>query len=229
MTIQSLKKQLDDIKLFMEYAVPKANLKQALALVQKHEGDTVALNIFQAFYSALPEGSDDDIKVLRLLARKEGTFLICATAGLGDYLYLATSEQAELLGTLAEGIREEDILAFFGFKDQDAFSKAHRDLSRFPVYVPAHLHGNLCPVCHAAEGEYHNLGCPVEVCPWCGGQLTECDCRFTQLGVTALDTEPQLDAFLAILNKKGRIPFDAATQRPAYPSAPPQEEGVEDK
>ncbi len=228
MTIKTLNDRLESIKLLMEYAVPEKHKKEALSFVKKHEGDTVALNIFYTFYSYLPEAADDYIKILRLLARKEGAFLICATTELGDYLYLATSERAELLGRLDEGIADQEILEFFGFESREAFKKAHSDLSRFPVYVPTHLHQELCPVCHAAEGEYHTLGCPIEVCPWCGGQLTGCDCRFTQLGVSELDEERQLDALLARLNKKGRIPFDAASQKPSYPSAPPQEPGVKD-
>ncbi|MEN8257792.1 MAG: hypothetical protein ABFS09_08020, partial [Thermodesulfobacteriota bacterium] len=69
------------------------------------------------------------------------------------------------------------------------------------------------------EGELHEFGCPVEVCPWCDGQLTSCDCRFKQLGVSEISAERQLDQFQQLAKKKGRIPFDAASQRPAYPTA----------
>lgn len=33
-----------------------------------------------------------------------------------------------------------------------------------------------CHDCKAPHGEYHHLGCDVERCPRCGGQLISCDC-----------------------------------------------------
>ena len=35
-----------------------------------------------------------------------------------------------------------------------------------------------CGDCHALEGEYHELGCDLERCPFCGGQLISCDCCY---------------------------------------------------
>src|ERR1043165_1342938 len=35
-------------------------------------------------------------------------------------------------------------------------------------------HTLACPDCHAAPGEYHELGCEVERCPYCGHQLLMC-------------------------------------------------------
>ena len=216
----TLNQRLADIKLLMQYAVPPADLAKATALVEKHDTDSVALNIFHAFYSYLPEGLEDAITVLRLLDRRQGTFLICASTAQTDYLYLATAEQAEFLGPLAEGIWEEEVLAFFNLADREAFLKKYADLATFPVYVPAHLHHDLCPFCHVADGEVHILGCPVEICPWCGGQLTSCACRFTRLGKADLTSEGQLEELLTLLNKKGRVPFSAEEHRPAYPLTP---------
>ena len=216
----TLNQRLADIKLLMQYAVPPEALAKATALVEKHDTDSVALNIFHAFYSYLPEGLEDAITVLRLLDRRQGTFLICASTGQNDYLYLATSEQAEFLGPLSEGIWEEEVLAFFNHENREAFLKKYADLAAFPVYVPAHLHPDLCPVCHVADGEIHTLGCPVEICPWCGGQLTTCPCRFSQLGIHEMDKETQIDDLTELLNAKGRIPFNAEEQAPSYPTSP---------
>ena len=218
--MSTLNQQLVDIKLLMRYAVPPADLAKATSLVEKYSTDSVGLNIFHAFYSYLPEGIEDAISVLRLLDRRQGTFLVCASTGLADYLYLATGEQAEFLGPLSEGIWEDEVLAFFNHEGREAFLEKHADLTTFPVYVPAHLHNDLCPVCHVADGEIHTLGCPVEVCPWCQGQLTSCGCRFTLLGRSNLKSEGQLEELLALLNKKGRIPFSAEEHRPAYPITP---------
>ena len=218
--MSNLTQRLADIKLLMRYAVPPDDPANATALVEKHDTDSVGLNIFHAFYSYLPEGVEDAIRVLRLLDRRQGTFLICATTAQTDYLYLATGEQAELLGPLSEGIWEDEVLAFFGHENRDSFLKKYADPTPFPVYVPAHLHHDLCPFCHVADGELHILGCPVDICPWCGGQLTSCACRFTLLNRTDLKSETQLEELLAQLNKKGRIPFSAEEHRPAYPVTP---------
>jgi len=33
-----------------------------------------------------------------------------------------------------------------------------------------------CPDCGAEQGEFHQTGCDIEQCPYCGGQLISCDC-----------------------------------------------------
>jgi hypothetical protein len=217
--MKSLKERSREIALLMQYAVPEAERPAANNLLEKYGDDAVALSVFHHFYSFLPEGIDDAVTILRRLGRRESKFLLCATTTLGDYLYVADSEAAVLLGPLAEGAPAE-VLDFFGFAGPEHFRKTLEHLEGVPVHVPPHLDRSLCPVCHAAEGEFHTLGCPVEICPWCGGQLTSCPCRFSQLGIHEMDRETQIDELLDLLNAKGRIPFNADEQSPAYPSSP---------
>lgn len=34
-----------------------------------------------------------------------------------------------------------------------------------------------CPVCGCEKGQYHHLGCSIELCPRCRKPLTECQCK----------------------------------------------------
>jgi Zn-finger nucleic acid-binding protein len=77
------------------------------------------------------------------------------------------------------------------------------------------MNSELCPSCGVKTGEMHTFGCPVEVCPWCGGQLNHCNCRFEQLDVEEVKDEALLTEFSRKLEKKGRIAY-AKEQRPTF-------------
>jgi hypothetical protein len=82
---------------------------------------------------------------------------------------------------------------------------------------------NVCHDCKALEGELHMLGCDMERCPFCGGQLISCNCRYTKFGMkhdweapySGLPPEiyknglpPDLEEqWVEILEEKGRVPF----------------------
>jgi len=215
MWTKSLAERKEEIRLLMQYAVPEANRRQAFELLERYAADSLALHLLHNFYSHLPEGSDDAILTLRQMNRQQGTFLICASTTITDYLYVVTLEGAALLGTLAEGIQDPRVREFFAFEDEKGWTAAREKLDRLPPYEAAALDRRNCPVCLAAEGEYHTLGCPVEVCPWCGGQLTGCNCRFTQLGVEELEVAADVERFFDRLEEQGRIPYEPG-QRPAY-------------
>lgn len=218
MTDLSLQKLRQELDILIPYAVPAADRQSAFALLSKYQEDLIALHLFHEFFSFLPEAEDDAIRIIRLLDHREGTFLLCATTILDHYLYMVTPEGAEFLGTQREGIWDEEVLKFLGLDHESALKK-YFDLAKFPVYVPVHLDRSRCAVCATADGGLHRLGCPVEVCPWCGGQLTKCDCRFQYLKQDKVENEGQLAGFIAALATKGRVPFDATNHQPSYPTA----------
>ena len=224
--MQTLDEKRKEIELLMKYAVPEAHLREAAAFVETYAADNIVLNLLHNFYSYLPDAIDDGIRKIRLLARRQGTFLFCATTFCDDYLYIVTSADAFFLGKLADGIADDEVLEFFGFADQQTFAKRTSDLAGFEIHTPADRDSTLCPVCSVAVGEYHTLGCPVEICPWCGGQLIHCNCRFDQLDLEELDSEADIERFLEILEAAGRIAFDSA-QRPAYPALDGDEDAPE--
>jgi len=224
--VQTLGDRKKEIELLMRYAVPEAHRQEAAAVVETYGGDSIVLNLLHDFYSRLPGAVDDGIKTLRLLARSQGTFLFCATTFLNDYLYIASPADVFFLGKLADGIGDDEVLRFFGFTDQKTFADRTRDLDGFEIHTPADRDKTLCPVCAAADGEYHTLGCPVELCPWCGGQLTRCNCRFEQLDLEQLDDETDVERLREKLEAAGRIPF-ATEQRPAYPTMDDNEDEAE--
>ena len=199
------------ILLLMDFAVNAEDQVRARELLENYAGDTIALHLFHEFYSFLPDAENDAIRIVRRLDKKGGNFLLAATTNRDTYLYLVNSEGAEFLGDHTDGIWDEEVLAYFGYSRDESLAK-FRDLDSFPVYVPVSLDKSLCLVCAVDHGELHRLGCPVEVCPWCGGQLTNCNCRFSVVGVDRFATDAQLENFIAALEAKGRIPFDATDQ-----------------
>lgn len=219
MTTQTLAQRKEATLLLMEYAVPPEQMHEARQLLDRYQDDSIASNLLHAFYSYLPEGLDDGVRELRLLARRQGTFLLAAVTFHSAYFYLATADKAEFLGDRKEGIWDKEIRDFFQLGSREAFLKKTASLTEFPEHTPASQDENLCPACAAADGEEHVLGCPVEVCPWCDGQLTSCHCRFEQLDRDHLLSERELAALEEILREKGRIPYDSNRHRPAYPSA----------
>ena len=214
----TLTDQKNAILLLMDYAVNEEDQAQAREPLEKYATDTIALHLFHEFYSYLPESENDAIRILRRLDKKGGNFLIAATTSRDTYLYLANSEGAEFLGDQRDGIWDEEVLAYFGYSRDEALAK-FVDLSGFPVYVPVALDKSLCLVCAVDHGELHRLGCPLEVCPWCEGQLTKCNCRFSQAGIGQLASESQLEKFIEALEAKGRIPFDATDQSVGFKGA----------
>ncbi|MDD3619153.1 MAG: hypothetical protein RBR09_00925 [Desulfobulbaceae bacterium] len=208
------------IRDLMEYAVPEGWMEEAEDLLDIYRNDAIALELLHEFYSYLPEAGSDWVREIRLIGRRQGMFLLAAVTPVNSYVYLVSSEGIEFQGILAEGLWDRDILDFFGYGSRDTFREQSRSAERFGIYEPLDSDRDICPGCHAATGELHELGCPVELCPWCGGQLVYCSCRYDQLGAESLSSEEDIIRFEEILDRRGRIPY-SPEQRPAYPDEGP--------
>jgi len=208
------KKQRRAILRAMEYAVPEENMEEAKDLLDRYREDKIALDLLLEFYSYLPEAGEDYVCDIRLVARSGGVFLLAAMTGASAYLYLISSEGIEFHGSLADAYLERELLDFFDYDDLQSLQKICSTPDMFPQYEPLQVDGDVCPACHAVTGEVHELGCPVEICPWCGGQLISCSCRFDQLGVEVM-TDADIARFEALLNERGRIAY-SPDQRPSF-------------
>jgi len=210
-----LKRQRQRIRKLMQYAVPDEQLEAARDLLVVFRNDRLVLTVLEEFYSYLPDAEEDWIKELRLVGRQQGVFLLGAVTARDTFLYLVSSEGVEFHGSLIEGYLDKELLDFFGFSSSADFKEAGSNPENFPLYQPLEGDIDVCPACHAATGEVHELGCPVEICPWCGGQLIVCNCRFEQLEKDELTDEQDLDRFEELLELKGRIVY-SPEQRPSF-------------
>lgn len=199
----------------MEYAVPEGKIPDATDLLEIYRDDRIALNLLHEFYSFLPEAVNDWIREIRLVKRQQGIFLLAVMTGENEYLYIVSSEGVEFQGHLTDGVMDNELLDFFGYESHDNFLKTCKAAKDFEVYEPLQSDENTCPACHAATGELHEFGCPIELCPWCGGQLVHCSCRFEKLEVDSLKSEVDLIRFEDILSEQGRIPY-SSEQRPSF-------------
>lgn len=210
---------IKEIELFVQYGVQESEQQDALNFLQRYKKDALALQLMRTFYTSLPETHEEAIARIALIQKKEDIFLLGLSTARHRYLYLATEQKAVLLGEYGKEIVEPEMLALFGYADPKDFFEKYPDLMVCEEYPPACDAGsNFCPVCSAAVGEHHFLGCPVEVCPWCDGQFSRCGCRFEKLGLDVLEDEDELEELERILQEKGRIPYTQA-QCPSYPSA----------
>jgi hypothetical protein len=215
---KTLQEHRKDIEFLMQYAVPPEQTAAAAALLDKYAADIIALNLLYSFYVHLPEGTDDSVLSLRLVNRRQGVFLLCVSTGNNmHYLYLVNNEAAHIIGTVAEGIVARELLDFFGYADNREVQALTGKLEMLQEYEPYSPDSNLCPSCQVAEGEFHTLGCPVEICPWCNGQLTYCNCRFTKLDIETMDKVAQIEKLEELLEETGRIAFKKE-HNPAYPT-----------
>lgn len=209
------------IQELVRFTVPAEELTTALAVVERFSRDRLAIGVLRHYYTFLPEGREEMATDVRLVARHAQLTLVALATTQHCYLYLCSAGEVVLLGDFDRGIDDGEVLASFGWSSDAEFR------SRFPSFVDLEELTNgpdsdagpvSCVACGVAPGELHVFGCPVELCPWCEGQLSRCNCRFDQLETDQIDSDEQLDRFAEVLAEKGRVPFSAG-QNPAYPSA----------
>lgn len=203
------------IRELMEYAVPEERIPDAEDVLDIYREDRLALDLLEEFYSYLPEAVNDWIREIRLITQRQGIFLLNVITEDKKYLYIVSSEGVEFQGKLAEGLWDMELLDFFGYENREKFLEICASPEEFGFYEPLGSNVDICPACHAGTGELHELGCPIELCPWCGGQLVHCSCRFDKLEVESLSSEEDIIRFEKILNEQGRIPY-SPEQRPSF-------------
>ena len=206
-----------DTELLIQYVVREEEYAEALAVIARYSHHPAAVNVFRNYYSELPEGREEMACDLRVVAEKQGAFIFALKTAAHHYLYFGSDKEVQYIGDYQQGINDEDILLYFGFEDSASFSKKTEG-SFDQLELLTQTSAASCVICGVARGEVHILGCPVEQCPWCDGQLNRCNCRFDQLGVEEMADEELLERFEEILNLKGRIVFKPE-QSPSYPTA----------
>ncbi len=211
-----LQKLRAEIELLLPFAVPEEEIDVAREFLARFKKDEFALNVIKDYYMTLPEAREEALVDIRVVEEKERVFLLLLSTNRHHYFYLANDEGGIFLGEWHEGIHDKQVLKFFDYSSPESFEKANKDVENCREYSALErMDEDVCPSCGVKSSMLHTLGCPVEVCPWCGGQLSRCNCRFEQLGVEELSDETGLEELEEKLQKKGRIPY-AKSQRPTF-------------
>ncbi len=206
---------IGEIELFIEYGVEQAEKSAAKVLVEKYRNNPVALTALLKFYKVLPEAREEAVVRIAQLDALQGVILLALSTLQHTYIAAVSEGKAHLLGEYGVEELPAEILSYFGYKDMESFDKKVGQIEQIGELENGET-VQACPVCQVATGEFHILGCPVEVCPWCEGQLSNCNCRFEKLDVESLDNEEQIESLQDLLEEKGRVPYKVE-QKPAYP------------
>lgn len=215
---------MEEVELFLKYAVEEVDLEMARAVVNSYKNNSRILRLLREYYTVLPEAREEPVHKLTCLVEQGGVGLFVVVCTSHSYLYVVSVEEVLLLCEYKKEVPAE-VLSFFGYSSQAEFLKdcpAVEELVSYPGSENNTV--SVCPACGVAEGEEHLLGCIGEICPWCEGNLSKCNCRFEQLKVEEIEDEEQLETFSELLSAKGRIPY-TKEQKVAYPGT---SEGLDD-
>ncbi len=213
---EDIEKEVEEIVNLVRYSVLKDDRKIATDFIKKHQGNPLILSLLKEFYSALPEGIEEPVVHVATIRRRRGSSLVTVSTPENEYIYFVDTKRAVYICRAGEKIDEQqDILNYFDYGDGEEVIKESQDAGKNdPQECNSLLEG--CPVCSASAGEVHEFGCPLEICPWCDGQLLQCNCRFDKLGVDEITDEEQLLSLFELLNEKGRIVY-SKEQGLSYP------------
>lgn len=207
---------LSEIKTFISFAVEESKCAAAYQLVEQYKDDTLAIRLFHEHYSALPDAIEEAVVKVYELNVQRGVHCLLLQSETAFFIYLISVDEVVYAGSRVEDL-SADLIAFIDRGDKKKLTEALSDLSNFSEYTVAGGGKSVqCPACGVTEGESHILGCMAEVCPWCDGQLSNCNCRFEKMEVEEFTSEKQLEAFEELLEEEGRIPF-AKDQQISYP------------
>jgi len=208
------RKTAEELSLFIDHTVRESEIAEAKEFLARHDGDGQAMLLIGEYYTNLAEVSDEALLAIKPRRQRRGLGLFVLVTASRRYLAISDGNEARILGEYQVEDLPAELLAHFGFKDNAAFAADCQEAATLSDLRAFTSQGH-CPACGVAEGENHLLGCPVEICPWCDGQLIGCACRFERLGVEEIDEE-RLEIFEDMLEAKGRIPY-SREQSPAYP------------
>lgn len=212
---KSQQKLIGELDIFIEYGVTDSEKDSAKKLVEKYKNNSEALEVLLEFYRVLPETREEAVVKIQRLDTIQGVILLALTTANHVYNAVVSEGQAQILGEFNQDEVPADILQFFGHGTNDEFVKSYSPIEE-QEELAVEIGEEVCPACQVAVGQVHVLGCPVEICPWCDGQLNKCNCRFEKLDVESLESNAELDQFQELLETKGRIPYKPE-QKPAYP------------
>jgi len=205
-----------EIDVLIPYAVPPEEIEIANKFLDTFAEDFFALGIIKDYYQTLPNAYEEALIKISVLEEKEQVFLMLLSTTGHHYFYVTNDDESCFLTEWDKGLDDKQLLNFFGYADSKSFAKIHSDMDKCREYLPLErMDEELCPSCGVKTGGMHTLGCPVELCPWCGGQLNHCNCRFEQMNVEAFTDEKMLDKFVVKLEQKGRIAY-VKEQRPTF-------------
>ena len=142
----------------MDYAVAEADRAAAEDLLEIYREDRLGLTLLHAFYSRLPEAREAWVREIRLVNRHRGVFLLLAETNGESYFYLVSSEGVEFQGSLRDNYLDAELLDFFGYESEEAFTRVCAGAGDLPVYEPLQMDADICPACHAVAGECHEYG-----------------------------------------------------------------------
>ncbi len=216
LTGERLSKLKEEINVLIPYAVPPEEIESANTFLNTFAEDFFALGIIKDYYQTLPNAYEEALIKISVLEEKEQVFLMLLSTTGHHYFYVTNADESFFLSEWDRGLEDKQLLTFFGYADSKSFAKTHSDMEKCREYRSLErMDEELCPSCGVKTGSMHTLGCPVEVCPWCRGQLNYCNCRFEQLDVEAFTDDIMLDKFAVKLEQKGRIAY-AKEQRPTF-------------